>query len=495
MGSRMKDGGPPHAGNCVPREQVPETPNLTDRGNAIRFVRDHGGDVLHSWPWRKWLIWDGRRWKVDDTGEPHRRVKETVRDLYRWAVNELTALGEQPATDDDDDDEAKERSRKIKALNKVLGHCLKSEAAPRLNAVLDIARSERGIPVLPDQLDAHPWLLNVANGTLDLSTGELRDHCREDMLTKICPTGYRPGAECPEWERFLAGVFSAGAGLISWVQRLLGYALTGEVREHVLPIFWGGGANGKSTLLNAVQDVLGGDYAMKAAPDLLTAKKGAHPTERADLFGMRLVVGIETEAGASFAEAMVKELTGGDRVRARRMREDFWEFAPTHKIILCTNHKPKVAGDDFAIWRRLKLVPFAVTFAEADQDKQLPNKLRAEAEGILAWLVRGCRAWQREGLGMSPEVAKATEQYRGEQNTFGEFIDERCVVSTDPAYKVRSGDLYSSYVKWCERASERPVDRTDFGERVAKLPGVERYTSNGTCYRGIALRDSGEDEI
>jgi putative DNA primase/helicase len=461
-------------------------PRMTDCGNTLRLVQRHGADLRHCWPWRKWLAWDGCRWRVDDTGEVARLAKGAIAALYADAVAQLALLG---ATEGDG------KGKAVVAAQRLLAHAVKSEAAPRINAMLDLARSESGITVLPAVLDSDPFSLNVANGTLDLRSGDLRQHNRDDMLTKLCPTAYRPEATCPSWERFLEDVFPATSDaaetrgdldLIGYLQRLLGYCLTGDVREQILPIFFGGGGNGKSTLLNVLQDVIGADYAMKAAPDLLTVKRDTHPTERADLFGRRLVVAAETEQGARLAESLAKELTGGDRIRARRMREDFWEFAPTHKVILCTNHKPQVRGGDHAIWRRLRLVPFVVTIPDEQQDKQLPEKLRAEAEGILAWLVRGCLAWQRDGLGTASAVTAATGEYRTEEDTVGAFLTDRATFSD--AYRCRASMLYSAYKCWCERTGEHVLGQRDFGLALSKIDGVERYGNNGIWYRGIGFR-------
>lgn len=488
---------PPHEGNGFYRPQV-EAPKLTDRGNGMRLARDHGEDLRYCWPWKKWLAWDARRWCIDDTGELPRRAKEVVSKLFLEVADRLKELAEMKAEGEADE----KRKAETAVLAKVVMWAKQSESAPRIAAMLDLARSEPGIPIKPADLDRDPFALNVANGTLDLRTGTLRDHCRDDLLTKLCPTAYRPDAVCPHWEQFLTDTFPASgdaaeqAGdveLIAYVQRLLGYGMTGDVREHVLPIFWGVGANGKSTLLNAVQDVLGCDFTMKAPPELLTVRKGeAHPTERADLFGRRLVLAIETEAGARLAESLVKELSGGDRVRARRMREDFWEFEPTHKVILCTNHKPKVRGTDYAIWRRLRLVPFRVCVPENRQDKQLGAKLRAEAEGILAWIVRGCLEWQKHGLGTAAAVTLATQEYRSEQDVVGAFVAERCHTG-DTVFRCKAKDLYTTFRKWCEALGEREIGQTDFGQLIVDMEGIVRYTNNGTWYKGIALRQSDED--
>jgi putative DNA primase/helicase len=390
-------------------------------------------------------------------------------------------------------------------LEAVKGWARKSLAAPRINAMVDMARSEPGVPILPKDLDRDPWLLNCPNGALELQTGTLREHRREDLITKLCPVEYDPAAKAPTWECFLESIFQGDAELVLFVQRLLGMCLTGEVREHVLPVFWGQGANGKSTLVNAVLEMLGPDYAIKAAPEILMARHGErHPTELADLFGRRLVVCSETPQGRRLNEALVKDLTGGEPIRARRMKEDVWEFVPTHKVILCTNHKPAVLGTDEGIWRRLRLLPFEVTFWDPDdpnkhrmnlpaalrQDKDLPGKLCMELSGILAWCVRGCLDWQRDGLTLPEKVRVATKDYRDTEDLLAQFLCESCLVGPD--YRVKASDLYTRHRTWCEAAGERPPSQIRFGESlIAK--GFERYTNNGTWYRGLALRQPDGD--
>ena len=297
--------------------------NNSDLGNAQRFAAMHGNSARFCYPWGKWLAYDGRRWRVDESGEVERLAKSTIKAMYSEA---LTLPDDQRA-----------------ALTK---HALETERrAARIAAMIDLARSELGIAVQPEQLDCDPWLLNVQNGTIDLRSGKLRPHDRADLATKIAPVSYDPEATCERWEMFLHSIFAGKASLIDYVKRLLGYSLTGDVREQILGIFWGSGSNGKSTLLNLfMSDLLGPDYALKAPHELLMVKGDEHPTERADLYGKRLVAAIETDDGKRLAESLVKELTGGDAIRARRMRENFWEFRPTHKLVLCTNHKPSIRG-------------------------------------------------------------------------------------------------------------------------------------------------------
>jgi putative DNA primase/helicase len=399
-----------------------------------------------------------------------------------------------------------DKKKRLAHAHRVLKWAIESESAKRINAMLDLARSEPGIPILPEQFDADPWLLNCPNGTLDLRTGQLREHRREDYITKLCPTSYDAAALCPTWERFLEAVFpndedEPDLELIRFVQRLLGRCLTGDVTEQVLPIFWGGGANGKSTLVNAVLDTLGLGYAIKANTDLLMASRGErHPTELASLFRIRLVIASETHQGRRLNESLVKDLTGGEPIRARRMKEDFWEFKPTHKVILLTNHRPRVSGTDEGIWRRIRLVPFTATFwdpndpgksaaqlpANRKQDKQLGEKLAAEREGILAWLVRGCMEWRRDGLTLPDKVRLATAEYRCGEDMVEQWIGE-CCERGDSAFRCKASALYASFRDWSERAGEEVFSRKAFGEALTER-GFQRMTSNGTWYLGLALR-------
>jgi putative DNA primase/helicase len=452
----------------------------TDSGNAVRLVRHFGRDLRHCHPWGKDLVWDGRRWRVDDTAQVERLAKETGRRIYEEAA-------------------AAEDPEERKAL---VRHATASESARALGAMVRLARSEPGVPVLPAELDAHRWLLNCANGTVDLTTGRLREPRREDLITKLCPTSYEPKATCPTWERVLSAVFGGNDALVDFVRRLLGHCLTGDVGEQVLPIWWGHGSNGKTTILNAVMEALGEDYAIKAAADLLMArKKDNHPTQLARLFGRRLVACVESEQDGRLDEALVKELTGSDPITARRMREDPWQFNPTHKLILCTNHKPKVRGTDRGIWRRQCLVPFTVSFWDPDKgedgpaelraDKALPGRLREEYPGILAWMVRGCLEWRRDGMQTPDEVLKATEAYRGEQDLVGTFLAERCV--TGGKDKCRAGVLYTAFQEWAKAGGEDKVPgRRTFGDVLVEK-GFDKSKSNGIWYLGIALGKEEDD--
>jgi putative DNA primase/helicase len=436
----------------------------TDQGNAERLADRHGANLRYCYPWGKWLVYDGTRWRVDDRGAVVRLAKETVRAIF------------EEAKEAQDDETAKQLGK----------WAISSQSESKLRAMISLAQSEPGVPVLPEELDTSKDLLNVLNGTIDLRTGELREHRREDLITKIAPVEYDPDAKAPAWAATLERALPSPA-VRSFFKKLCGYALTGDVSEQMLPVLYGTGANGKSTVLNALLAVVG-DYGMQAAPDLLVAKKGAHPTELADLFGMRLVASIEVEDGSRLAESLVKQLTGGDRVKARRMRQDFWEFEPTHKVLMACNHKPQIKGTDNAIWRRIRLVPFTETIPPAEQDKHLPDKLRAEKAGILRWALEGCRDWRREGLQAPEEVRKATGSYRAEMDVLGAFLRECCIL--DAESNVAAKDLYAAYKLWCGENGERPETQRKFGSRLTERGGFERYrggADGGHRWRGAEL--------
>ena len=330
----------------------------------------------------------------------------------------------------------------------------------------------------------------------------MRPHCQEDLLTKLAPVEYDQSARCPQWLDFLGKVFKGDRELIGYVQRLVGYCLTGNVREQILPIFWGNGSNGKTTLIDTLMRVLGEDYAVRAPRDLLLAHKGdQHPTKLARLFGRRLAVCSESPEGGALDEALVKDLTGGDVMTARGMHENYWQFRPTHKVLLVTNHKPVVRGTDEGIWRRPRLIPFGAYFWDPAmpedvalglpeayrKDTVVGEKLLAERGGILAWAVEGCLDWQSRGLGAAAAVTDATGEYRAEQDTLGGFLKEECLLEAGRSVKV--SELYDTYMLWCRRVNETFVTSRVFGTALGRR-GFERYTSNGVWYRGIGLRSA-----
>lgn len=434
----------------------------TDIANARRLVALHGDKIRWCDPWGKWLIWDSRRWAIDTT----RTVETLARDVFHLVWKQAGELRADRGA--------------IQFARNVGG-----ERAVR--AMISLARSEPGIAIEPAKLDSDGWLLNVRNGTIDLRTGEIRSHNREDLITRLCPVNYDPAARSDLWQSFLETITVGNRELAEFLRRGAGCSAVGQAIEHVLFFAYGGGSNGKTTFFQAVGNTLGDEYAMAAPPDLLMVKHGQqHPTELADLHGKRFVSCIEAGEGRRLAESLVKTLTGGDKLRARRMREDFWQFDPSHTIWLAANHKPVIRGTDNGIWRRIRLVPFTAEIPEAEQDKSLPEKLRAEAPAILAWIVGGCLAWQRDGLGLPEAVNQATNEYREESDVLGEFIDECCEVGKP--VRTKSSELYAGYLKWCERSGERSVGKNAFGEAIVER-GFDKTRSNGIWYSGIELRE------
>ncbi len=439
-----------------------ELEHLTDLGNARRLVALHGHDLRYCFQ-LGWLCWDGTRWVKDHVGEVERRAKQVIRFMYEEAARC-----------------EEETLRKAIAI-----HAKKSESEQRIKAMVSLAKSEPGIPATIDQLDRDRWAFNVLNGTLDLRSGRLREHRREDLITMLAPVEYDPEATCPTFDSFLGRIFSQNQHLISFVQRAIGYALTGDVSEQVLFFFHGPGSNGKSTLINAVLSTHGNYYAAIAAPGLLMMKRNEnHPTELADLWGKRFIASVEVDQGKRFAEVLLKQVTGGDPLKGRFMRKDFFQFWPTHKIFIAGNHKPIIRGTDGAIWRRIHLVPFTVTIPDDEQDKKLPEKLESEKRGILAWAVTGCIAWQRDGLGTPEDVKLATAQYRAGMDTIGRFLEECCEINPEAESTVK--ELYQAYTQWCQESGEKPTTKNEFSQLMEERgfePG--RTGKKGRYWKGL----------
>lgn len=478
VGGKARTPPAPNAATARP----PWRRALEDTGNAQRLLSLRADDLRYCGAWKKWLVWDGTRWHVDETGLALHATKEVKRTIRAEAKAE----------------KSKKRRRDLLSWARASG------MAERRRAMLALAACDPRVTVTVEQLDADPALLTALNGTVDLRMGTLRPHRRGDLITKLAPVRFVPGAPCPRWRRFLTEIFASDQALVKYQQRALGYAATGEVREHVLHFLHGDGANGKSTEIEVVLAVLG-EYATAAPRDLLILRTSdAHPTEFADLFGRRLVVATETGEGRRWDEAKLKWLTGGDTLKGRRMREDFWEFTPTHKLWVLGNHKPEVRGIDDGVWRRLRLVPYAVKFwdrsdpdAPADgpfADPALKEALLAESEGILAWIVGGAVAWYAQGLApIPPAVLVATAAYREESDHVGAFLAARCVLV--PGIQTRKAEVRDAYESWCKAEGERPLGRNAFAPRLRRH-GIKKGTrdSKGESWKGVALRTETQDE-
>lgn len=395
----------------------------SDTDNAARFITLHGDKVRYLPTWDSWLVWAKNRWRLD--------LKNTL-------VHELAK--DVPISMLDKVPEAPDPKDFARAAAKAL-------ARSAIANMVYLARGVEGIPLEHEELDKNPWLLGVANGVIDLKTGQLRDARPDDLMMMQAPTKYRPEAPSPRWDQALTEWFPDPA-LRSYVQRLTGSCLVGAQLDHVFAIHNGPGANGKGTLTRAVQRTLGA-YAVTPHLSLLVdSRNEEHDTQKAYLFRARLAIATETERRVRLREAQIKNLTGGDRINARRMRENPWEFDPSHHLWLVTNHLPEITGRDIGIWRRIRVVPWTADFT-TKPDRDLDLKLAAETPGILRWLVEGCLAWQTEGLNEPEIVVAATAKYREAEDVIARWIASTGLIF-GPGLSVPATDLTGSWHSFCE---------------------------------------------
>ena len=444
--------------------------HLTDLGNAQRLVARHGRDLRFVSSWG-WTAWGGSRFKKDDVGEVERRAKETVLSMYP----EAGAIQEDATRGD------------------FLKFVRRSESRQALKAMVDLAQSESDVVARPAQFDCNPWLLNLSNGTLDLQNGkaEFRPHDRGDMNTRLAPVQWDPEADYPMFRVFLPQIFNGNEALIRFVQKLIGYSLTGLTSEQILIILWGSGANGKSTLIEVIAALLG-EYAAKSPVSTFMQKRNdSIPNDLAALQGVRLVYVSEVDEGRRLSESLVKDVTGGEKIRARFLHKEWFEFHPAFKLWLSTNHKPIIKGTDNAIWRRIRLIPFNVTFQREQQDRRLAEKLKAELPGILQWAVEGCLAWQREGMEPPNEVVTATEGYREEMDTLAAFL--RDCTEADPTGCVSTKELYRAYCAWCEESGEQQLAQSVLGVKLGDRGYGSTHKRTGNWWTGLRLRNEEEE--
>ena len=435
----------------------------TDSGNAILLVGMHGDSMLYCGQWREWYVWNGSHWEAD-----HREL------LQAFAKDVAAELSERSRESDDDTHGGRKWAKQ----------------SANVAGLTNMVRAARDlVSVSPDEFDQNPWLLNVANGTIDLQKGELRPHRQEDRLTKMAPVSFDSDATCSRFEEFLKEVMPDEEAR-DFLQRAVGCSLYGGIRDHVLFFCHGGGANGKSTFLNALQSTLGRDYAIQAAPGLiLNSGREEHTTGLTDLCGARMVICSEIGAGRALNEDLVKRLTGGEPIRARRMRQDFWEFEPTHHLWAGANAIPEVSAADEAMWRRLLLIPFTVCIPEEQRDTELLQKLKKELPGILSWAVKGCLLWQKQGLDIPDAVRVSSANCRLEMDTLGRFISEHLEEKTGA--RLPFSMLYPVYEAWCEDEGIDPEPRNHFGTNLTKRGYEKRRVHGNPVYLGLSLIPGG----
>lgn len=432
---------PPEASATSETVSRPGRRPCTDLGNAERLMDRFGADLRYAALLGDWLVWDGRRWAVDSARRVVTLARDTVRAIYAEASEA----------------ETKEARRELS------GWAHRSESAARIEAMISLARAF--LPIDPGDLDRNPWLLNTRTGTIDLRDGRMKPHDRADRITRLIDVEYDRAAPRSRWERFLEDVLPS-EDVRAFLKRAAGYSATGSARERKLIITYGSGQNGKGVFLQAMRQLLG-DYGVRTPSETFLARKyDGVPNDIAQLRGARFVFASETNEGRRLGEATIKDLTGGEDISARFMRGEWFSFAPTFTPWLATNHRPEIRGTDHAIWDRIALVPFTVRIPEQQQDRALSEKLGRELSGILAWVIEGAAEWYRDGLNPPADVRAATDGYRREMDTLGDFLEEWCIL--DPQAWVLAGGLYDRYKAWADGSGERVLSQKALGARLSE---------------------------
>jgi putative DNA primase/helicase len=441
----------------------------TDLGNARRFVRRHAKNIRFIPEWHKWIVWNGSRWEIDDNGAAMRLAKETVIAMYSEALGLVT---EQRRT-------------------ALLKRALKGQAEARLKAMVSLAESEAAIVLPANNLDADPWVLGVQNGVVELKTGKFRPARREDLITKRANVVFDLKAQCLNWLKVLDTVTGGDSDLQSYIQRVVGYALTGSVREEVMFVLYGTGNNGKSTFRETVHSFFG-DYALAADAGLLIERKtpgGATP-ELARLKGRRLVSINETSENDHLNEARVKFITSQDKITARNLYQQFFDFDPSHRAFLTTNHKPIIRGTDIGIWRRIHLLPFTVAIPPEKVEKDFrERRLMPELSGILNWALAGLAVYRKHGLHPPKAVLASTKEYREDMDVVGQWIDQRCDV--DRIATIPTGAAYFDYSQWAADEVGWEFKKLTFRRHLSDrgFP-AEKGTHGQRMIRGLRLKST-----
>ncbi len=436
--------------------------SLTDTGNAARFAARYKDRArfVHG---RGWVVWDELRWRQDATGQIMELAKELARTIHQEAAGlNNTDLGDA-----------------------VTRHAKASLQAPKLKAMLDLAESEPDLAAESLALDSHDMLLGVANGVVNLKTGKLQPAKRDDMLTLHSAVMFDAKAQCPRFIAFIDQVTGGDRPLAKYLQRVVGYSLTGLTTEQCLFFLYGNGLNGKSTFLNVIKAVVGADFAKQTPSETLMAKRTSGTNDIARLQSVRVVIANEVEDGSLLAESLVKQMTGGEAMAARFHYAEYFEYLPKFKLFIAGNHKPTIRGRDDGIWRRIRLVPFEVTILPAQRDPHLQDKLFTELPGILNWAIKGCLAWQKNGLQEPKSVTDAVSSYREEMDVIGQWLAECCTVAAN--FEIRAGDAYRSYKSWSEQYGYKPMAAGTFGRDLG-----DRFTKtkrkDGNYFVGVKFK-------
>lgn len=428
---------------------------FTDITNCDYFVKAYIDRIRYCISWKKFLLWNGTCWEVDKAGYVEDLVINFIHKMYRGlrVINDL---------------------RLQVAFER---HLIKSESYRRLQSLINLLKITRDIKVVDEDLDNNTYLFNVEGKTLNLKTRRINKPDQKQLITKKSLFVYDKNAKCSTWDKFLMQVFNDDLDLIRFVQKAMGYSLSGDVSEQCMFILWGTGANGKSTFLNVMQNLFG-DYASTARTETFMKKTSEQSNDLARLKNARLVTTSEVEQNKPLSESLIKQITGGDQITARFLYGEYFSFWPTFKIFMSTNHKPKITGGDNGIWRRIKMIPFTVTIPPEKRDKNLMEKLMAENSGILNWLLEGFRLWEKEGLLEPAVVREANEEYRFYMNSVGSFVVECLEVDASQKTRLLNSHLYNTYTKWCEKNGEMVMSHRRLSSQMLEK-GFRQLASNG----------------
>ena len=442
---------------------------FTDITNRDYFLKAFGSKIRYCLMWNKFLIWNGTCWEIDKKGKVEEDCVDFVHHMYR-GLRVITDLQLQ------------------KDFEK---HLIKSESFRRIQALVGLLKMSKDIKVSDEELDTDNYLFNVNGITLNLKNGKGFPPEPTNLITKRSKFIYDKDAKCPTWDMFLLQIFNKDTDLIRFVQKAMGYSLSGDVREQCLFILWGTGANGKSTFLNVLQELFG-DYACTTGTETFMKKTSEQSNDLARLKGIRLVTTTEVEQGKALSESLIKQITGGDEITARFLYGEYFSFKPTFKIFMATNHKPKIRGADNGIWRRIKMIPFTVTIPAEQRDKTLTEKLIVENSGILNWLIQGYALWRKEGLNEPEAIRDANEEYRMDMDAVGTFVNDCFDLDASMRWRLPNQMLYQTYSKWCNANNERVMSQKWLTMRMSEK-GFKRMVSNtGRIWLGLARKPQWE---
>jgi len=438
-----------------------------DAGAAQAFA-DRNADRVRFAPGIGWLVWNGFRWERDAAGAIVQRGIE----LHRAALREAGKIEDKSTRD------------AAWTFANSLGN------RTRISALVELAQSNPALVVKPEDLDADPWLVGCQNGTIDLKSGRFFEAERGDLITRSLGTRWEAGAECPKWKKFLHEVALGDAGLVEFMQRAIGWTLSGDTSEACFFFLYGCGANGKSVLSDTLAS-LHGDYCHRASAELFDRRHDRNKgPELAEIAGARLILASETQEGGRLDERLVKDITGGEEVRAEAKFCSGFRFGPQAKIWMSGNHRPRIAGTDEGIWRRVRLLPFEASFRDDDANPHLREELREEMPGILRWAIEGCKQWKAKGLGLPERVKLAGEDYRNAEDDLGDFIADRIEESPEAATCPKK-EVFAAYAEWAEAEGIRhPMTNKQLSRKLKDRGWTE---VNGKSWRAVRIAEEMPD--